>query len=387
MASRVAILFANLKGNIGDFAIFHAMLQDISMKYPGYDIDIFPHGYYDIDGDRYAAFASRCDIPFHLAGKTYFDEVRHGLREHLARSIGLWPKLQAQHISGLADRVAGDASKFADYEAIFIAGGEHWGGTKGGISMFGTLSAIHRHNTEIYAYPFSVNPRIVRFNSTGALRRYFDKIQRPLVVRDASSKKVLEKTGVSSLLGSDCVYSLHNVAKQIAPKDERNPSRIILAVTGSKRHFAPDLRAGLECLRGVDREITLLTTCAFEDEHHCAALAREFNIAYHAPLTWQDAVAEMKASALVVTNRLHGLILGVLAGVPLLPVTNRSKAKSFVLDANMPLSVENVSQVTPELLERCEANRDDIVERIIGHKAQVVKLAHSALEPIWSNKW
>lgn len=377
MSSKVAILFANLKGNIGDFAILHAILEDVNRKFPKGEIHVFPHGYYELAENRFASFQEKCDVSFDLAGKTYFSELRNSPHERLARMFGYWPSVQASHVKALAERAAKDAAKFANYEAIFVVGGEHWGGTKGGISMFGTLNAIHRYNDRIYAYPFSVNPRITRFNSVTALRENFNKIRKPLIVRDGSSQKLLAKLGVNAVLGSDCVYSLHDMADAIEPKAERDSSRVILAVTGSKRRFAPDLRTSIERLRGDAREIALLTTCEFEDGYHCEAIARDFGLTYLAPLDWQDAVAEMKSGSLVVTNRLHGLILGSLAGTPLLPVTNRSKAKAFVIDADMPYSLASITEINSDLLDRCQAHGDQIVEKVLAYKTRMLNAPYA----------
>jgi polysaccharide pyruvyl transferase WcaK-like protein len=365
-------MFANLKGNIGDFAILHAILEDVVRKFPGRQIHVYPHGYYDVDEGRLAVFIRRCGVNFEIAGYTYFSDMRNTPRERLSRMFGLWPRVQADRVLSLANRVAQDAARFKDYEAIFLAGGEHWGGTKGGISMFGTLNAVHQYNEKIYAYPFSVNPRITRFNSAEALQRNFDKIQKPLVVRDGSSQKVLDEVGVASVLGSDCVYSLGELADEIEPQGQHDHSRIILAVTGSKNHFDPDLRTGLKQLRDFDREISLLTTCEYEDGKRCEAIARDFNVSYCAPLTWQDAVAEMKASSLVVTNRLHGLILASIAGTPLLPVTNRSKAKSFVTDAEIPYSLGAITEINLGILDRCHRERHKITEKVRTYKARML---------------
>jgi polysaccharide pyruvyl transferase WcaK-like protein len=366
-----------LKGNVGDFAILHAVLKNVNRKFPESEIHVFPHGYYELDENRFASFRAKCDVSFDLTGKTYFSELRDTPHERLARMFGYWPRVQASHIKALAERAAKDAAKFATYEAIFVVGGEHWGGTKGGISMFGTLSAIHRYNDRIYAYPFSVNPRITRFNSETALRENFDKIRKPLIVRDGSSQKLLAELGVDADLGSDCVYSLHGLADAIEPKAERDISRVILAVTGSKRHFAPDLRAAIKQLRGDGRHIALLTTCEFEDGYHCEAIAHEFGLTYHAPLDWQDAVAEMKSSSLVVTNRLHGLILGSLAGTPLLPVTNRSKAKAFVIDADMPYSLASITEINADVLDRCQALKNQIVEKVLAYKTRMLNAPYA----------
>jgi polysaccharide pyruvyl transferase WcaK-like protein len=359
----IAILFANLKGNIGDFAILHAMLRDLAAKYPGHPLDVFPHGFYREDASRLAAFEAGCAVDFQIAGHTYKGEPMPWLAQQGVRALGLWPLAQRRSIRTLADAAATDAARFRDYEAIFLAGGEHWGGTSGAISMFGTLNAIHRHNPKIYAYPFSVNPKMLRFNARSALVENFRKIGAPLVPRDGLSKALLDRLGLDVVQGADCVHTLQDLADDVAPAAARYPGRILVAVTGSRRRLGRALQAACAQLRAAGRDIALLTTCAPEDQAAFQPVARALGIPYLAPQSWQAAVAEMKASSLLITNRLHGLILGTLADTALLPVTDRKKAEAFVKDAAMPFSAASLAAVTPSLVSQCLENREEIRTR------------------------
>ncbi len=379
MKPPIAILFANLKGNVGDFAILHAILLDLNLRFPGRSLHVFAHGHHDIDEKRLAAFRALSEVEFELGGRTYFRDAEPKLSERVIRSFGLWPMAQAYFIRSLAEDVASHASRFQEYEAIFLAGGEHWGGTKGGISMFGTLNAVHRHNDRIFAYPFSVNPRMCSFNSKQALQRNFAKIRKPLVVRDGNSQKVLAKLGIDAVLGADSVYTMDPIANEVAPMANRDSSRILFALTGSRRKFEADLRAALQKLNSFRNNVTLMTTCEFEDGERCEATAREFQIDYSAPVTWQDAVAEIKASSLLVTNRLHGLILGSLAGTPLLPITNRKKAEAFVKDAQMPYSAPSVDALSSELIQRCLDDREAILKKMKAYQESTGNVARSPI--------
>ena len=371
MKPPIAILFANLKGNIGDFAILHAMLVYLQRRFPGQSLHVFSHGFYGVDERRLAAFRASSQIQFELAGTTYFRVAESKLLERVVRPFGLWPVAQAHLIGSLAERVASCATKFREYEAIFIAGGEHWSGTSGGISMFGTLSAVHRHNERIYTFPFSISPRIRSFNSKQALQRYFQKIREPLIVRDGISKTVLDELGISSVLGADSVYTMQDFADKIEPTEGRDRSRILFALTGSRKKFEVDLRAALRQVGGSVGPIALMTTCELEDGARSEAIAREFGIAYYAPTTWQEAVAEIKASSLLVTNRLHGLILGSLANTPLLPVANRKKAEAFVRDAQIRHSSTGTHTLTSGLIERCLADSDAILKSVKHYQARI----------------
>ncbi len=123
MKPPVAILFANLKGNIGDFAILHAMLLDLKRTFPGQPLHVFSHGFYNIDESRLTAFRASSDVEFELIGTTYFHKGAPKLLARFVRLFGLWPVAQGYLVQSLTDRVTTHASQFREYDAIFLAGG------------------------------------------------------------------------------------------------------------------------------------------------------------------------------------------------------------------------------------------------------------------------
>lgn len=379
MKPPVAILFANLKGNIGDFAILHAMLLDLKRTFPGQPLHVFSHGFYNIDERRLTAFRASSDVEFELIGTTYFHKGAPKLLERFVRLFGLWPVAQGYLVQSLTDRVTTHASQFREYDAIFLAGGDHWGGVRCGISMFATLNAMHLHNSKIFTFPFSVNPGIGKYNSRRALQRNFRKLREPLIVRDGITKGVMDKLGIETIVGGDSVFSMQDLADDIKPMESRDRARILFVLTGSSKKLEADLKAALRRVGQFNGGIALMTTCELEDGKRGQAVAQEFGIPFYAPATWQEAVAEMKASSLLVTNRLHGLILGVLANTPLLPVANRKKTEAFVKDAQMPHSAANMHALTSGLIKSCLADRDAILERMHHYQALTRNQARSPL--------
>ena len=379
MKPPIAILFANLKGNLGDFAILHAMLLDLNRKFPGQPLHVFSHGFHTVDQKRLAAFKASSDVEFDFAGTTDFYKIEPKLLASVIRFVGLWPVAQAYLVKSLTERVASRSSQFRDYDAIVIAGGDQGGGAKARVSIFATLSAVHRYNDQIYAFPFSVNPQIRQNNSKAALQQHFRRIRQPLIVRDGITKTVMDGLDINCVLGVDSVFALHDLADDIEPMAQRDRSRVLFALTSTSSGFERDLRSALRRIGPIGGGIALLTTCELEDGKHCEALAREFAIPYYAPATWQETVAEMKASSLVVTNRLHGLILGSLARTPLLPVADRKKSEAFVKDAQIPHSAPGIHALTGELLERCVSGRDAILQRMNHYRDQARSAACSPL--------
>jgi polysaccharide pyruvyl transferase WcaK-like protein len=374
MKPPIAILFANLKGNIGDFAILQAILLELGRRFAGHPLHVFSHQFHGVDEKRLSAF-KRAAPEFELIGTTYAPDARRSF----ARLMALFrasSMVQAREVRSLAARSIPGASRFRDYEAIFLVGGAHWSGRKVGTSMFGTLMAVHHHNDRIYAFPFSVSPSLRRYNSAAALKQYFSMIRAPLIVRDGKTKAMMDELGLAAVLGADCVFSLEDFADQIEPMGGREHSRIVFVVTGGS---LKDLRLAIRRIGRPAGQIALLTTCELEDGEALEALSGELQIPYYAPTTWQEVVAELKASSLVVTNRLHGLILGSFAKTPLLPVADRQKVEAFALDAAMPHSLAGLHLLDRDRLERCLSDRDLILERMAEYQKRTRTEALSPL--------
>jgi polysaccharide pyruvyl transferase WcaK-like protein len=371
----IAVVFANLKGNLGDFAILHAMLVEIRRGYPEHPIHVFSHGFRDVDAERFAAFKANAPA-FEHVGTTYSSDVNVGLRRLIGK-LDIWPLVQPLMIRSLAARSASHAARFREYEAVFLCGGDMWCGVNVGISMFATLLAIHRHNDQIYAFPFSVNPKISRYTSSPNLQKYFGKIRKPLVVRDEISQATLAKFGVTSTSGADCVFTLQGPADDVKPMAGRDQARVLIVWTGKPDRLEPDLRSALQRLSPLTGRLALLTTCALEDGEAYEAVSKAFGIPYHAPNSWQEAVAEIKASSLVVTNRLHGLIMSSLAGTAVLPVTDRKKAEAFAIESQVPYSATGVSALTAGLLEEGLINRERILQKMAQYRSWIAEKARS----------
>jgi polysaccharide pyruvyl transferase WcaK-like protein len=383
MMKSVAVIGANLKGNIGDFALFHAVLADLHRAFPDHAVDVYTHGFHPIDEHRLAAFREATDLPFRIVGKTFHAEPPRGPHITLAKRVGLWPVFQEREIRSLADRVSAEAEIFSDYDAVVIVGGAHWNGIKVGISMFGTLRAVHRHNQKIYAYPFSLEAAVTKYNFKSALRRYFALIRHPLLTRDGISKQVLEGLGIPATLTADTVFSLAGETENIAPKAGRDGNRVVLSVTRAEKD---DIVAAGTRFHANTMPICLMTTCWTDDERHFAPVAARLGVPYLAPDTWQEAIAELKASSLLITNRLHGIIFAALSGTPVLVVTNRQKTEAFAADAGLPMSINSIAAVTPEIVAECLSRRVEIqnaMQRyLIAARRQIVSPFPSAAVPL-----
>jgi len=361
----VAILFANLKGNVGDFAILHAMLLDISAHYPDCPIHVFTHPLVAVDELRFAEF--RRQVPsFDIAGRVFYEPSALYERFNVG-IIKTWPWFQSYTTRVSGGRAGPWAERFANYAAIFFIGGGLWHGRELGQCMFGTLLALHDRNTNIFAYPFSVNTKISQRYHSSEIRRYFSLLRAPIVVRDTMSRSVLESIGVPCRQGRDSAFMLRDLVAQIGPRADRDRSRVLFAVKG----HAKDLEPQLAELVSTGRNLELITSCAVEDEAVCRELAGRLGVPFQLPLSWQELAAELRASSLIVSNRLHCLIFGTLVDTPILPVTNRQKSEAYARDAGLPCAAANERQLSKALIDRAMDERSTIVERMKEYRDRI----------------
>ena len=370
----VAIVFANLKGNLGDFAILHAMLVEAGRAFPGRALHVYSHPLHGVDDARMAAFRAHAPA-FDYRGRTPGAPL--GRLWMTALKLRLAPGGLGAVIRRRAAAWAERFTDFRSYETVLFAGGEQWSGRQLGGVMFATLGAIRRQGAAVSAYPFSVKASLLRLHAPATLKRLFADLSPPLVTRDEASAKLLRGAGVPAEAGVDSVFALAAEAAGVPPAPDRDPERVLLAATGD----ADDIVAAAGRLMAAGLKVEALTTCAEEDGATLAALRDRLGVVGRAPLTWQETVAEFKASRLVVTNRLHGIILGVLADAPLLPVANRTKVRSFVEDAALERHAGDLTALDGALAQAALEERDDILARMRAHHDRSLGLRRSPLAP------
>jgi hypothetical protein len=55
-------------------------------------------------------------------------------------------------------------------------------------------------------------------------------------------------------------------------------------------------------------------------------------------------------------------IRSAVPGTPVLVVANRQKTKAFVADAGLPMSINSIAAVTPEIVAECLSGRAEILD-------------------------
>jgi polysaccharide pyruvyl transferase WcaK-like protein len=374
----ILILFANLKGNLGDFAILHAMLVELEKRYPGREKHVVSHGQHGVDEARLEAFRKQAHPPFEYKGKTPFTRIPRVLS--IFKRIGLERWLSGKLIDRLSARYAAEfpASAAADYEAVFFAGGEQWSGFSNGITMLSVLCAMSRSNQNIAIFPFSVKKKLLQSYSTQRLESCFSHLSGKRVVRDSHSGEIVRQFAPGVVNGADCVFSLMDQAVNLPPAPRPDADAVMLAVTEGDGSRGADLLPVIENLLAAGYRVRLLTTCEREDTKDLRMLSRTLGVEFLAPATWQEVVSEFKASSMVVTNRLHCMIFTFFAGVPLVPLLNREKVVGVFRDAELPHALDHAAGLTPAKVAECLRDEGQIRGKMAAY---LEKVSRSNLNP------
>jgi polysaccharide pyruvyl transferase WcaK-like protein len=366
----VSIVFANLKGNVGDFAILDAMVRQLACRYPGRVIEVFSQGRLPVDNDRFRVFRERVGSPFIYKGPlaNIATPSRTGRLRRVLRRVGWEPRIQGRQVrwaAGELEAVVAD-SGLCRHEAVFFAGGALWSGGEIAVNMFGLLQALVRQGVEVFTFPFSVHRSVLKMNRAADLRRYFSQFTGPILVRDGRSRATLRHAGVGSTLMPDAVFSLPPLSRPKPP--ERTRPRVGIAVTGC-RGLQSTIACVLTSLRAGGVDPVLVTTCVPEDGEAFETLAASLDLPLLQPLGWEDAVRDLQSLDLVVASRLHGLIFAFLGGTPAIPLVDREKVAGVAEDAGLRRRVEHLQQITPAAVRGWVREADEIVADMMRYRS------------------
>ena len=378
----ILILFANLKSNLGDLAILHAMLVDLARHYPGHPVRVASHGQHEVDQARVDGMMERLPSRFEYVGKLPFRRMPRILslfkRLGFSRKVGdaLVTRWTAEFASHPVIKSAGECA------AVFFAGGEQWSGFSHSATMFAVLEAVAQHNKEIRMHPFSVKKRLLENHGHARLVAYFAKFRGGMVLRDGHSAAILRQVRGDAVSGADCVFMLSETASELtrqSPVCASGP--ITLAVTCGRGAGADDLKSAILSLQQAGHTVRLMTSCEKEDAADLQRLADETGASYLAPLTWQDTVMEFRQSSLVVTNRLHCMIFTLFAEAPLLPLLNREKVVGVRKDAGLTHAIRDLGELDAGMVAQCLLDRSLILSEMAAYRASS---ARNRLSPMTS---
>ena len=366
----VLVVFANVKGNLGDFAILHAMLEELVKRFPGRRIDVCSHGQHRADDKRFAAFVALANPAFHYVGRTPFLRIPRAWS--FFKRIGLSSAVSERFIRRLANEY-GKKSPFEEvetYDAVVFAGGEQWSGFSNGITMLAVLSMLIPRNPNLYLFPCSVKEKLVEMHRMSRLEHCFGAFSGRVITRDSRSHGTVRKFRSDAISGVDCVFSLGDCV-DVPDRVDGTGKEVLFALTTSPGSRNNEVRAAFQRLEAQGFRVRMLSSCEREDgdDHRVICGGDESKCLF--PETWQEAVGLLGRADVVFTNRLHCLIFSFFTEVAVVPVLDREKLLGVFRDADLPLGIKSVDEIDAALIGKILERKDEIRERISAYREQM----------------
>lgn len=375
MQPYILILCANLKGNIGDYAILEAMGIDLANKFADHEIRFLYHGHKGIDKHRIQPFKDEL-IP-HLVNAGTPPFYRRPKWFRTIQKLPISKKVIQNIHSKLIQKTALKMIRNTEFSkqvsgatAVYFAGGAQWGRGDLHLNMFAQLSAAKSLGRKVYAYPFSITKQTVNGVGEENFKYLFQQLESPTPVRDLLSYKILDTLDVNALPTCDIVWSM---ASHITPekrKESTLTTKVYICMTTSGGAKAQEVIQLASICKNAGFSPIVLSTCEVEDAGMIKEIEESSDIECIAPDSWKQAVQLLSEATFVITNRLHCIIFSSLADTAVIPVSNREKTKAFVRDANLPCSAEQLSEIGAEEINKFAQNSPLIIERIKSFKEQ-----------------
>lgn len=378
----VAIIFANLKGNLGDHALLEAAIRAVEEYQPSSRIDIYLHSNRDVLRSAVDDVLARTGSKIRIAGKTAVCPSLNWLWP--LRHFIPWRPIQSILVELLYGRYKRQLKQSQRYDLVTLVGGDHFNGSQLGIGMMATVLAFRDHCNRMASLGFSVNPMIYNFSSRRLVRRVMRCLDHPASARDQASSLTLAHAGISTCQAPDSVISLQ-VGVSNKPRSKTKKShqpRIALCISvdqGSERRLTARLVEQL-VLTNADITWSVITTCFAEDNLWWTSMAS--SIDRQAPDSWRQFCESVQDCDLLITNRLHGLILASKTDTPTLPICDRAKSAAFASESHCPVTVAQVGDIDRRAIEAALAAAEVTLQR---RRAYIDQQSRTSAHSHWPN--
>lgn len=371
----VGIILANCKGNLGDFAILQAMIYHLRNQIGFEKIDIFTDPIVAFSDKQCLAFVERCPVSVAIYHSTpaFAEKMFYRRLRLLAIRLGIWQWING-HLIWLHSRsLRGRLHQFSNYNALMVAGGGLWGAHEE--TKFGLIKALVASGIPVATYPFTAAWPMWRINNARTLRCFFSLFSQPPLVRESLTKARFLRAGIPCQQVPDIAFYLKPEVQKIEAIKGVNNDRILFCVT--KRVKVPKAMnkyrkrldnitnnsfcATIERLLAKGIPVELITTCMVEDKEKLISVAERYSLPFHFPSTWQEFCSHAKSCAGLITNRLHGIILGMLSDAPVIIVTDSDKVDGFHADYPQLPAVQTLDYLSADSVKDFLECRNSIV--------------------------
>jgi polysaccharide pyruvyl transferase WcaK-like protein len=344
---RFLVLFGNFGGNLGDLFILEQTIRWLRAMFPTCAIDVSPLA------DR-RSHLLEVDIAERHAGVKIASPIFPAVPRLLRSAAVNWPFT----LAGLGPLVRAatkrdiDASGLRDLaeaaDAVLGIGGGHWGGTFKSLAMLAGWEALAEFAEKTVLLPQSLPPRVAPYvaqrlphSLAGVSQCFF---------RDPQSLDAARKLGMrNARLAPDSAFFdvPRDATRRAPPRSSPVIGLCLRANTAGLREcgwqaFARTLAA----LRDGGAQLRCFTTHLAEDRPIWERCVAEQGVTPAVTRGVEDVLAEIRAADLVVSDRLHVLILATLVGTPVIPVLTLQKVAGYAAHARIPGGVPRFLDVT-----------------------------------------
>jgi polysaccharide pyruvyl transferase WcaK-like protein len=369
----VTILCANLKGNLGDYAILEVMGQRLVHRHPGIEVRFFHHANKPVDPERYPVFLDECSVPLtDMGAAPYY--TRPGwfrLASRVPGTDGLASRIHNRLIDRVSRKLCHEQAfveALSDSSLVLFAGGSQWGKANLNLNMFAQLACAQRL-TRVATFPFGISQAAFDCNGPATLAAMLSRMTPPIPVRDVISHRLLAAAGLDTVPVADCVFTAGDLVSDRSRPGAPRSRVVYVAVTRSGATTPERLVALFGRLRAAGFEPVLFSSCEVEDRPLADAVQALSDEVFVAPHSWKEAVALFAGAAFVITNRLHCLIFSALAGTAVVPVGNRQKARAYAEDAGLDFAPGEIDAITTEAIVHYAGTLDTERARQVAFRA------------------
>lgn len=357
--SGVLVLHANLIGNLGDFAILHGTLAALGRL--GRPLCIAPYGFPWIDRERADACVRALPPDAVIGPSVPWTPAARFLR-WMRRIPALRRRANALAFACALRRMRADARLMETLRSsacAVVSGGGHWRKDDFTVNLLAAVALCGRAGVRCVLLPHSADASLTHQIAPALFRRALAGT--PTACRDRASVSVLERMGVGPL------EWVPDMAFAIGSRPGAGPRapQCLLALRDAPERQAPAYRdrflALLAALRARGLEPVLFTTALCDDAALHARLAGyDAKLTRLAPRTVDEALAVLARARLVMTDRFHGFLLGMLAGTPVVPLVRQPKVAGLARDMAHPLAVPSEEHLDAEALDAVCARLDEV---------------------------
>lgn len=326
---KIAIVASNFSGNVGDLYILRSIVDFISQNIPAAQLDVFP---YPIRFNRRVACAEQINLPTSVNIRPHRFAI-HGFLDHWCRRYHFLEKFVAMtYFSkfGKFFRSINLPLKTQDYDAIVSAGGE-MDTPYSFFDIHDYIKNITNNSKKIIVYgPISLAYKPVYLTF---LRKVFPDVEK-IGVRDPNTLKYLAGHGFKNTeLVPDCAFLSWRGPSNNRLARKRLGLCFHASWMGRFEHACRIVEQTMSAAANLDDQLIIYSTHTHEDYQLLRDLVKKYNdkdgVTFVFPNTSSDFINLSQSLDLVISDRLHALLVGMLHGANILPIKTRDKVIGY----------------------------------------------------------